>query len=814
MTFYDTIYLLATHLIVADGEINQRELDVLSQSFHGPITEELRQKHIEILSSSEEENKQGLDCCIEELVLHTPEEVTMLFELMFKIVYADGYYDDREKILIEDIVRRKGIKREQIAKIENDVVANLEPFRYELPWAENLKSIVHRLISALRGEDGEGLELLSGAKFLEQVRNIAKWAEEDIRFAENEMKDYNRDLQDRIEKMEYIISQVKLNPAKNDEAKGLINNLLHLNQGVMSGITDSLLENLTILNKKKRTITYFTIAFMGRTKAGKSTFHKVVTHEQDDDIGVGRQRTTRHNRSWYWESLRIIDTPGIGAAGEGGRTDEDVAKSIIDEADLVCYIVTNDSIQETEFDFLNGLKEKNKPLFIILNVKYNLDNAARLKIFLKDPLKWKNDRGPKCIDGHIQRIKDCIGNKYDINNIEIIPVQLLAAKLYYSDNPAFSKDQKDKLFIGSNIKAFITSVKKCVYETGNIKKTQNIVDGCGTQIHSVARIISKEYATIKTSYERVSYAKKDILEFIKVESSKVVDKAMRYIDIAHAKMENNAEQFAELHYEGNNLGALWKNDKRNGIIYDEMNANIDKLVSDYVLSVNNRIEELMSDIEFLFSFQANDDGIKGGGSTTNTRKYVNMLGAAAVAALAILNPFGWGALAVTFATTIVGLIFRGISSLFKSKDQKRKEKHDKLLAELKKNIEGNKNNIKTQFQTNFAKSVTNVSNTVDANFSLILDNAKDLMSQLWYVINTSGKSEEKLNKFFVYRILQHIHREEMASRLDISNLETVLSSIKVERDYELQTMHIVSELVSKQDEDTIGKLTQLKVTIN
>ena len=369
MTFYETIYLLATHLIVADGEINQRELDVLSQSFYEPITEELRQKHLEILSSSEEENKQGLNCCIEELVLNTSEEVTILFELLFKIIYADGYYDDREKTLIEYIVRRKGIKREQIAKIENDVVANLEPFHYELPWAENLKSIVHRLISALRGEDGEGVELLSGAKFIEQVRNIAKWAEEDICFAENEVKNYNRELQDRIEKMEYIISQVKLNHAKNDEAKGLVNNLLHLNQGIMSDITDSLHENLTILNKKKRTITYFTIAFMGRTKAGKSTFHKVVTHEQDDDIGIGRQRTTRHNRSWYWESLRIIDTPGIGAAGEGGRTDEEVAKSIIDEADLVCYIVTNDSIQETEFDFLKGLKEKNKPLFIVLNVK-------------------------------------------------------------------------------------------------------------------------------------------------------------------------------------------------------------------------------------------------------------------------------------------------------------------------------------------------------------------------------------------------------------------------------------------------------------
>lgn len=811
MTFYETIYLLATHLIVADGEINQRELDVLSQSFYEPITEELRQKHLEILSSSEEENKQGLNCCIEELVLNTSEEVTILFELLFKIIYADGYYDDREKTLIEYIVRRKGIKREQIAKIENDVVANLEPFHYELPWAENLKSIVHRLISALRGEDGEGVELLSGAKFIEQVRNIAKWAEEDICFAENEVKNYNRELQDRIEKMEYIISQVKLNHAKNDEAKGLVNNLLHLNQGIMSDITDSLHENLTILNKKKRTITYFTIAFMGRTKAGKSTFHKVVTHEQDDDIGIGRQRTTRHNRSWYWESLRIIDTPGIGAAGEGGRTDEEVAKSIIDEADLVCYIVTNDSIQETEFDFLKGLKEKNKPLFIVLNVKYNLDNAARLKLFLKDPLKWKNDRGPKCIDGHIQRIKDCIGNKYDINNIEIIPVQLLAAKLYYSDNPAFSKDQRDKLFVGSNIKEFITSVKKCVYDTGNIKKTQNIVDGCGTQIHSVSKIFSKEHVRIKTSYERVNHAKKDILDFIKKESSRVVDKAMKYIDNAHAKMEYNAAQFAELHYEDKrNLGDLWKNDKRNRIIYDEMNANVDKLTSDFVLSVNNRMEEIMSDVEFLFSFQAKDEDIKGGGKTSNTRLYFNIMVGAMTTIATFFTPIGWGTLLITVA----GLIFSGISNLFKSKEQKKKEKRDKLISELKKSIGENRTKIKTQFQTDFAKYITDVSRTVDVNFSLILNNAKDLMIQLMYVINSSEQSEEMLNKFFVYRIFQHIHREEIASRFDNSNFETVLSSIKVERDYEQQSIHIISDLFSPQDEDVISKLTQSKVTIN
>lgn len=469
MTLNEYIYLLASHLIVADGEINQKELDVLSNISDEPISEDIRRMYQEILSSSDEENRQSLDWCIDEFRQLSSDEISILFEILFKIAYADGYYDDREKNLIEYIAKRKCVKREQVVKIENDVVSNLEPLRYELPWTDNLKSIVGRLISALRGEDAEETELISGGKFIERVRKIAIWAEEDIRFAESEMRDYNQGLRDGIDKMEHIISKVKKCPVNTEETKGLVDNILHLNQDVMSNIVNSLNENLIMLNKKKRTIPYFTIAFMGRTKAGKSTFHKVVTHEQEDDIGVGKQRTTRHNRSWYWENLRIIDTPGIGAAGEGGRTDEEVAKSIIDEADLICYIVTNDSVQETEFNFLDGLKERNKPLFIILNVKNNLDNTARLNLFLKDPLKWKNDKGPKCIDGHIQRIIECIGSKYDFNNIEIIPLQLLAAKLYYSNN-TLSREQKCKLLIGSEIKTFISAIKKCVYDTGNIKK--------------------------------------------------------------------------------------------------------------------------------------------------------------------------------------------------------------------------------------------------------------------------------------------------------------------------------------------------------
>lgn len=147
-------------------------------------------------------------------------------------------------------------------------------------------------------------------------------------------------------------------------------------------INESVSQNIELLDKKKRNIHYFTIAFMGRTKAGKSTLHKVVTQQDDDDIGIGKLRTTRYNRSWYWDRLRIVDTPGIGAPG--GEVDTEIAKSIIDEADMICYIVTSDSIQETEFDFFETIKDRNKPLYIILNYKSNL-SGIRLKKFLENP---------------------------------------------------------------------------------------------------------------------------------------------------------------------------------------------------------------------------------------------------------------------------------------------------------------------------------------------------------------------------------------------------------------------------------------------
>lgn len=152
------------------------------------------------------------------------------------------------------------------------------------------------------------------------------------------------------------------------------------------------LENLrTILKRKRDAIGHFTLAMMGRTKAGKSTLFATLLGSGYEGIGKGLQRTTRENRVYELENgIRLVDTPGIAAAG--GEADELEALKAVDGADLICYVMVDDSIQESEFEFLKKLKDKTKPLLILLNVQKDLTNVTRLKLFLKNPDKLMSSK--------------------------------------------------------------------------------------------------------------------------------------------------------------------------------------------------------------------------------------------------------------------------------------------------------------------------------------------------------------------------------------------------------------------------------------
>ena len=42
--------------------------------------------------------------------------------------------------------------------------------------------------------------------------------------------------------------------------------------------------------------------------------------------------------------MRLIDTPGIGSAEADGRTDDQIAESVLGESDIICCVIVDDSI--------------------------------------------------------------------------------------------------------------------------------------------------------------------------------------------------------------------------------------------------------------------------------------------------------------------------------------------------------------------------------------------------------------------------------------------------------------------------------------
>lgn len=380
--YQNCVFLLACHLIVADGEINTKEISVLENYLNVDNTKELSIEKQKIFS--DDENKKS----IEELLLElkreqlTEEHKKEIIELFSDIAFSDNYLSAQEQELIEyiaqclqvdykDILSQKSILNEQ--EIESTRLK-----RYQKVIGKIQKIVYNKFLNK---DSEKNMDNLFGSLgFSTVIEKISDEAIIDLNSVTEIIKKTKEDL--IVGKQE--IDKLACPQTSRKEVQQIIDVVQGIKNHFNTMINSSLAENLAILDKKKRNIRYFTIAFMGRTKAGKSTFHKIITQEKNDDIGVGKLRTTRYNRSWYWDKLRIVDTPGIGAPG--GDVDTEIAKSIIDEADLICYIVTSDAIQETEFDFFETIKERNKPLYIILNVKSNLTENIRLKRFLRRSL--------------------------------------------------------------------------------------------------------------------------------------------------------------------------------------------------------------------------------------------------------------------------------------------------------------------------------------------------------------------------------------------------------------------------------------------
>lgn len=797
------VYLLGCYMVIVDKEINQMEVDVLDNYLPLSKEDELYHQRMQIFSDDEERMK--LKDILDKLVManYSVAQKTEIVTLLARIAYGDDYMASSE---LELLIKVGKLLKLDIGQIIEETQSESNK-RIASSQLSSLKRFVGKMENTIyqnfANSDKKSVVdmMLGGLGYSASIAQITEDAEKDLARVTRIIDDLNGMLNEEYNHL----ATIKPSSKKVSKEVLKIEEIIQGIRGSFNEIIDnSLTSNREVLDKKRRNIRYFTIAFMGRTKAGKSTLHKVITQQENDDIGVGKLRTTRYNRSWYWNKLRIVDTPGIGAPG--GEADTEIAKSIIDEADVVCYVVTSDSIQETEFDFFSTIKERNKPLYIILNVKSNLNQAIRLKRFIANPDDWRLGDGPQSIKGHIERIHDKLDGKYNMDAVRIIPIHLLAAQI------ALSGEQDSKtskiLFDASNISEFTNSVKKEVQLSGSLKKSLSVIDGTSYQINTIWHKIYADLKSLKEGNEVLKKKQSKNYTFFKNELTQVEQYLKTIFQVTRNDLHNRASAFAREHYDDEDAGKAWSKDMVVKSINKRLEQQIQERFNDLNEKIKSELEEMIMDMRI--SLATNNIGSNvSGESVTNTRLAANVFVSVISAALFVWNPLGWSIAALT----VVGIIGSFLSSLFTSKSEKIRKATENLRKQLYDSVDSGIDKNLKQVLENTRKSINDTYKSIDSVLKAYTKNADDIITDMDRLVKQVQEKENAINSLVSLRILDFVGKNPIKdmSINEMSN-QVLCDGYPVERDWQKQSIKFLYNTgLTDKNIQKIEKATQMTI---
>ena len=828
---YNLLFL--SYIAISDGSIHDKSLVMIEEYIKQNNTSENEKVEMYKILGDEDDA-----IPLAEILLTIKNyEREKIFEILYialKIILLDGYISKSEQVIIDKFRETNNILEDEykeiIEKAEKDIKEEEALLNNnKLGIVDNVKKAALLFFKNIPIKNiKEDLEkrynnfLLNGPEYSQAINKTSQIAKADLNeskiYLENSKENLlklDKELDNALIKIMKTIKKENENVEESDNYKSeeemIIEdkNKSEFEEGLKSLKNDiSRILNTNIkdleeaIEKKERALKYYSISFIGKTKAGKSTLHSIITGTGDEFIGVGKQRTTRFNRIYEWKNIRIIDTPGIGAPG--GKSDEEIAKSIIDESDLICYVLKNDSVQESEFNFLRLIKERNKPIVILLNVKENIENDTRLKIYLKDPEKWYTRTDEKSLQGHINRIRNYADKHYNNGYFEIFPIQMLAAKM--SKDEKYS-EYKKVLYKSSHIQDFLDNIRMHIMDEGVIKRTQTMIDGSIYIINDINNVLLNNMDKLYKMNSKFKENKEILLQKLEKSYNDNIQILKEKLTSEFKDLKDNkALDFANKYYdEKDDIGYYWKKYLEKIKFNDKIKNTFEESFNEYKLSLEEYLKEFSEDMELFskmnmgnFSFEMSD--------TFNTRGLVRIIGSSigAIGAgllfiLGASNPVGW-------IVSGVGLVVGLLGGLFKSKQKKIQEATDKLYNSIRNSIKENEDKHIKDVCENFTKVHKDITKKINTSINNLCKYLDSIHSDLRKINHKIAEDLEHLNKVYAYRIINYANKKEIVE-IDREKL----SQITVSRNYG-ESIKITSQYnFNKDTEDRITKIIQEKV---
>ncbi len=521
-------------------------------------------------------------------------------------------------------------------------------------------------------------------------------AEKQAKYVFGRIKDLKKTLKKNNEELTNFIKQANDLTELKDES--LMTMLESLNDTISNNLHLGLKNIEDSIDKKKRNLSTFTVTLFGRTKAGKSTIREALTKGNGESIGRGSQRTTRDIREYYWNNLRIIDTPGISAYE--GEEDVKIAESVIDESDLIMFLVTNDSVQETEFEKLIQLRSQNKPIIILLNVKEDIDDELFREIFLEN---YKDIISLNGQAGNIERIKEYSKKYLGSSNFQIIPIHALSA---FRSTKEKDKDLKRKLYNASNLNKVKFVLRELVVNQGKQKRVLSFRDDYIYYLRSLESVYWNSYKQIKP---RVHYIRgkhkaiKSWFEDFKTNGLNTIDSEVSQI---FTQLSSEVDAFVDSYAGDKNAERKWNEKVESFKLHERIDEIYQSLSNEAKRNLNEFSRQITFEVNNLnFDNMADDVGELKKGVMGKVARW----GGAALSVTWLFtlsnfwNPAGW-----VSGVIGVGGALMGVIGLFSGNDSKKFDKRkSEIKTDMKRSVNKMANDTKKQLRSAFKKNFVN-----------------------------------------------------------------------------------------------------------
>lgn len=766
------------YMIVCDNHIHSYELKVLDLFIKD---KKLGEDAYNIINNilNDNDDKVTLNSAILALEKESEELQKEIIFLLMCIRNADDNKHPKENEIIEKCMNACGLSKLDLEYFEDDVINIInniykENENYKNTNENKSKNIFFNLINLIKGlidkifkKGNDSTEI----KYNQTIELCKKIAENDFEYITPIYKNIDNHLANYITNLENIsldIKNINTGIDKNtyDEVGEIVEGLLNT---IKMDVSNKILNYNEELYKKQNAINNYTISLIGRTKAGKSTLHTVLTGEGKECIGVGMQRTTKFNRVYQWKSIRIIDTPGIGGAEENGRIDEEIANSVVGESDLICFITSDDTIHQDTLEMIEKLLARNKRIIILLNHKENIRNA-RFDEFIKKPNRWKE--GDK-IEGYINRINQYLDKKGYKDEVEIYPVFLLAALMSKEDNYS---QYSELLYKSSNIEEFTNSIQDNILRSGKISRSKTILNDTSYLFDECSLTFENQINILKTQIEKLKNSKSTIENTLKTYSEDYKKQVIQIVQYKFNKLiEQDSIRFAEENYKNDEqrIQSNWNQFILDIRFMEELNNEIKKVSLEYNLNISQLVNELYEDISYAFKSISMDSSFN-----INSEFSFKNIGAIISSIVGLIGSFfvsGPLGCILTIGSALGGIL----SNLFKSKEEKRRESINNFHKQLKIKLEEQREKYYQDINDQICANTESIQNHIYKSLNNLIDGFNKILKESIQIHNKVNIENDKINKMYAWRIIEFL--EDNYEDLNINQDELFIRIPKVER---------------------------------